>query len=161
MSVGRRDGAPARTDAHDPGSEGRLRSACGSENDGGPFDGPDERLVLSGVGHFQPDDLTSASKRHDLRCEWQTWGRKLPFAGSQILSGCSVEPAVLHADWWNAVIGGNIALWRVIGGIWRATLADFAIFKKCLPANILYCHTNVVDSNRTARSGPPISRAAV
>ncbi len=44
---------------------------------------------------------------------------------------------------------------------WRATLADFAIFKKCLPANILYCHTNVVDSNRTARSGPPISRAAV
>jgi hypothetical protein len=31
-------------------------------------------------------------------------------ADHQEISGCSVEAKILHADWWNAVIGGNIAL---------------------------------------------------
>lgn len=45
-------------------------------------------------------------------------------ADLKIYSCCSVESAVSHAGWWCAVIGGNIALWRAIGGIWRAAPSD-------------------------------------
>lgn len=40
-------------------------------------------------------------------------------ADLQNISGCSVESAVCYLTRWNAVIGGNIALWRVIGVVWR------------------------------------------
>jgi len=73
MSVGRRDGAPARTGAHDQGAKGACGPPAESVNDGGSFDESYERLLLSGVGHFHPADLTSASKHPDLRCEWQSW----------------------------------------------------------------------------------------
>ena len=50
----------------------------------------------------------------------QIGGGKLPFAGFQDLSGCSVESAGCYLISPYAVVDANIAPWRAIGGQWRA-----------------------------------------
>jgi len=61
--------------------------------------------VMPRIGRARNDGFREPIR--DL--ERQRWDRQI-VVGSQILSGSGVESAVLHADWWNAVIGGNIAL---------------------------------------------------